>query len=130
MKQLLIQCVTPEAILRPPYSELQEEYEALHDMYFKQQKHESLQQYLQFKLREARRVCRDLQVQVLGLILFCIHLCAQIQKPGFSSCDLYTQTYSKSEFPGTFFRVSKMNIFINVHTTYELRLVNRNVKVS
>ncbi|XP_072022240.1 E3 ubiquitin-protein ligase rnf213-alpha-like [Amphiura filiformis] len=64
VKELLLQCATPEAILRLPHSELAAEYRVLHDTYFKEQKHESLLQYLRFELRKARNIKADLLVQV------------------------------------------------------------------
>ncbi|XP_072028881.1 E3 ubiquitin-protein ligase rnf213-alpha-like [Amphiura filiformis] len=64
VKEMLLQCATPEGILRLPHSELAAEYKHLHDTYFKGQKHESLLQYLRFELRKARDIKEELLVQV------------------------------------------------------------------
>ncbi|XP_072028880.1 E3 ubiquitin-protein ligase RNF213-like [Amphiura filiformis] len=64
VKISLLQCATPEAIMRLPYSKLKDEFGDLFEIYFSNQKHSSLKEYLCHHLKDKIRRSQGLMLQV------------------------------------------------------------------
>ena len=67
-KRQLLQCATPEAIVRINQTEIQHETQEIRKIYLNDQRHESLSEYLALRLQE-NSDNRDTFIQVLIIII-------------------------------------------------------------
>ncbi|XP_072028883.1 E3 ubiquitin-protein ligase rnf213-alpha-like isoform X2 [Amphiura filiformis] len=64
VQKSLLQCATPEAIMRLSYSPLKDDFDDFFATYFSNQKHSSLKEYLQHHLEKEIRRSQELMLQV------------------------------------------------------------------
>ncbi|XP_036391600.1 E3 ubiquitin-protein ligase rnf213-beta-like [Megalops cyprinoides] len=88
-KSFLLNCATPDAILRLEYSDLgSRERGALRRMYFHQQHHLSLRDFMQRHLSEAEDPCRFIEVTTFSSLLTQLDVRPLAQALGVATCRL------------------------------------------